>query len=109
MLSLFPLTRPWSDALLGGVFSLLARLGGGVVRALPNLLTAVVIFLVGRALAGFIGGVFRRVELGTASFPGVHPETAGATRRIAVALVWLITLPRPIRTCRARAPMPSRA
>jgi len=92
VLSQFPATRPWSDALLGGVLSMLARIGAGLVQGIPGLATALVILLVGRAAAGFVGGVFRRVEAGTASIPGVHPETAAATRRIAVALVWLVAL-----------------
>ena len=92
VLSQFPLTRPWSEALLGGVLSLLGRLGAGVLGGIPGLATALAILLIGRAAAGFVGGVFRRVELGTAYIPGVHPETAAATRRIAVALVWLLAL-----------------
>lgn len=92
VLSQFPLTRPWSDALLGGVLSLLARLGSGILGGIPSLATALAILLIGRAVAGFVSGVFRRVEIGTAFIPGVHAETAAATRRIAMALVWLVTL-----------------
>jgi small-conductance mechanosensitive channel len=92
VLSQFPLTRPWSDALLGGVLSLLEKIGSGLVHGIPGLATALVILLVGRGVAAFVGGVFRRVEWGTASIPGIHPETAAATRRIAVGLVWLVAL-----------------
>jgi small-conductance mechanosensitive channel len=92
VLSLFPLTRPWSDALLGSVLGLLARLGRAILGGVPDLLTAVVILLIGRAFAGFVSSVVQRVEEGTAVLPGVYPETAGATRRILVGAVWLITL-----------------
>jgi small-conductance mechanosensitive channel len=92
VLSLFPLTRPWSDALLGSVLGLLARLGRAILSGVPDLLTAVVILLIGRAVAGFVSTVVQRVEEGTAILPGVYPETAGATRRILVGAVWLITL-----------------
>ena len=92
VLSLFPLTRPWSDALLGSVVGLLARLGRAILGGLPDLLTAVVILLIGRAVAGFVSTVVQRVEEGSAVLPGVYPETAGATRRILVGAVWLITL-----------------
>jgi len=92
VLSLFPLTKPWGDALLGSVLGLLARVGRGLVAAIPDLLTAAVILLIGRAAAGFVSGVVRRVEEGTGTLPGVYPETAGATRRLLVGLVWLITI-----------------
>jgi small-conductance mechanosensitive channel len=92
VLSLFPLTRPWSDALLGSVLGLLASVGRTLLGGLPDLLTAVVILLIGRAVAGFVSNVVHRVEEGTASLPGVYPETAGATRRILVGAVWLVTI-----------------
>ncbi|HZW88984.1 MAG TPA: mechanosensitive ion channel domain-containing protein, partial [Myxococcaceae bacterium] len=92
VLSLFPLTRPWSDALLGSVLGLLARVGRTILGGLPDLLTAVVILLVGRAIAGFVSSVVQRVEEGAAALPGVYPETAGATRRILVGAVWLVTI-----------------
>jgi small-conductance mechanosensitive channel len=92
VLSLFPLTRPWSDALLGGVLNLLGRLGRRIVSELPNLATAVVILLLGRGVAGFVSTVVHRVEEGTATLPGVYPETAAATRRILVGAVWLVTI-----------------
>ena len=92
VLSLFPLTRPWSDALLGSVLGLLARLGRAILASLPDLVTAVVILVLGRAVAGFVSTVVQRVEEGTAFLPGVYPETAGATRRLLVGLVWLVTI-----------------
>jgi small-conductance mechanosensitive channel len=92
VLSLFPLTRPWSDALLGSVLGLLAKLGRAILGGLPDLLTAVVILLIGRAVAGFVSNVVHRVEEGSASLPGIYPETAGATRRILVGAVWLVTI-----------------
>jgi len=92
VLSLFPLTRPWSDALLGTVVGLLGSVGRRILGGLPDLLTAVVILLIGRAVAGFVSGVIQRVEEGSAALPGVYPETAGATRRILVGVVWLITI-----------------
>lgn len=92
VLSLFPLTRPLSDALLGSVLRLLTRLGKALLAQLPDLVTAVVILLVGRAVAGFVSSVVHRVEEGAAHLPGVYPETAGATRRLLVGAVWLITI-----------------
>ena len=92
VLSLFPLTRPWSDALLGSVLGLLGKVGRTILGGVPDLLTAVVILLIGRAIAGFVSTVVHRVEEGSAFLPGVYPETAGATRRIMVGAVWLVTI-----------------
>jgi len=92
VLSLFPLTRPWSDALLGSVVGLLAKLGRTLLGGLPDLLTAIVIILIGRAIAGFVSTVVQRAEQGAAVLPGIYPETASATRRILVGAVWLITI-----------------
>ena len=100
VLSLFPLTQPWSDALLGSVLGLLARLGRAILAALPDLLTAVVILFLGRAVAGFVSTVVQRVEEGTAFLPGVYPETAGATRRLLVGRCGWSPSPPPTRTCR---------
>jgi small-conductance mechanosensitive channel len=92
VLSLFPLTRPWSVALLGGVVRLLSRIGRAILSGLPDLATAVVILLIGRGVAGFVSTVVHRVEEGTATLPGVYPETAVATRRLLVGAVWLVTI-----------------
>jgi small-conductance mechanosensitive channel len=92
VLSLFPLTKPWGDALLGAVLGLLAKIGRGLLGAVPNLVTAAVILLVGRAAARFVSSVVHRVEQGTGTVPGIYPETASATRRLLVGLVWLVTI-----------------
>jgi len=36
--------------------------------------------------------VVHRVEEGTATLPGIYPETASATRRLLVGAVWLVTI-----------------
>jgi len=92
VLSQFPLTKPWGDALLGSVVGLLARVGRGLVGAIPDLVTAAIILLVGRGAASFVSSVVHRVEEGTGTLPGVYPETASATRRLLVGLVWLVTI-----------------
>jgi small-conductance mechanosensitive channel len=92
VLSLFPLTRPWSDALLGSVLGLLGSVGRTLLGGVPDLLTAIVILLIGRAIARFVSTVVQRAEHGAAVLPGVYPETASATRRILVGVVWLVTI-----------------
>lgn len=92
VLGRFPLTRPWANAVTGWMLALLQDIGLGVLRAMPGLATAAVIFLLARLVAGFIRGLAERVKSGWVTVPGLHPETIGATRRIATALVWLVAI-----------------
>ena len=92
VLGRFPLTRPWSQAVTGWLFGLVSDLGLGLLRSIPGLVTAAVIFLIARLVGGFLKGLAERVRSGRVVLPGLHPETIGATRRIATALVWLVAL-----------------
>jgi small-conductance mechanosensitive channel len=92
VLGRFPATAPWADVLTGRVLSLLASLGIEVLRAVPGLVGVVVIAAATRALSGFISGFFDRVAAGTVQVPGLYPETVGATRRIAQAVLWMAAL-----------------
>ena len=92
VLGRFPLTAPWADVLTDRVVGILATIGLAMLRAIPGLVTIAVIFLVAHFVAGFLKGLFERVERGALSIPGVYPETVSATRRIVSMLVWLVAL-----------------
>jgi small-conductance mechanosensitive channel len=92
VLGRFPLTAPWADVLTDRVVGILAAVGLAMVRALPGLVTVAVVLLVAHFVAGFLKGVFDRVERGALSLPGLYPETVSATRRIVAAGVWLVAL-----------------
>jgi small-conductance mechanosensitive channel len=63
-----------------------------LVDALPNILTILAIVVVIRLLTRFVSTIFRAVEQGRLTLPGVYPDTAQSTRRIAVTLLWLCAL-----------------
>jgi small-conductance mechanosensitive channel len=88
----FPYTRPWGEALRGFVLATLAKLGAGMVAALPGLFTVALIVLVTRLVVRATNAVFRAVEKGRLALPGVYAETAQPTRRLAIALLWLFAL-----------------
>jgi small-conductance mechanosensitive channel len=88
----FPYTRPWGESLRGGLFSVAGSLGRGVVDALPNLFTLLVIVVLTRFVARLATLAFVAVEEGRVTLPGVHADTAPPTRRIVVALLWLFAL-----------------
>ncbi len=92
VLGRFPLTRPWAHAVTGWTLGLLADVGMGILHGIPGLVAAAVIFLLARLVSGFIRGLADRVKSGWVTLPGLHPETIGATRRIATALVWLVAI-----------------
>jgi small-conductance mechanosensitive channel len=92
VLGRFPLTEPWSHVLTARVLDIVGSVGIATLRALPGLVAVAVIFLVARFVAGFLRGLFDRVERGTVTVPGLFPETIPATRRIVSALIWLVAL-----------------
>ena len=89
VLDQFPYTQPWGAALAGRMWSVIADLALGVLSAIPGLFSVVVIVFVTLFVTRVVTAFFGGVERGTMRFPGVHPETASATRRIAVTLIWL--------------------
>src|SRR5262249_44731949 len=90
VLGWFPLTRPWARTLEAKLLQLLAGIGLALLRYVPRFVTCVVLFLLARLIATFVKSLLDSLEQGRLSLPGVYPETIKATRRIAVALVWLV-------------------
>jgi small-conductance mechanosensitive channel len=92
VLGRFPLTAPWAGVLTRRVLGILATVGLATLRALPGLVAVAVIFVGARFVARFLKTVLDRVERGAVAIPGLYPETVPATRRIVVAIVWLVAL-----------------
>ena len=88
----FPYTRPWGESLRSQLFTTAASAVRAVIDALPNLVTVAAIVLIIRLLARLVTKVFEAAEQGRVTLPGVYPDTAAFTRRIAVTLLWLCAL-----------------
>ena len=88
----FPASQPMAGRLSDFLWSLVDRFGVGVASAIPGVLTVIVIFLLTRALQSLVNNVFDAVQSGRLSIPGMHPETAGATRRVVSVVVWGLAL-----------------
>jgi small-conductance mechanosensitive channel len=88
----WPYTRPWGEGLGAYVAALLAGLAGGALRALPGLFAVLVIFLLTRLVAVAVTGMFQGVESGRLRVAWLDPDTARATRRIVMALVWIFAI-----------------
>ncbi|VVD72372.1 mechanosensitive ion channel family protein [Pandoraea fibrosis] len=84
----FPASQPTASRLSAFLWTLVDRFGIGVAAAIPGVMTVIVIFLLTRALQSLINNVFDAVQSGRLTIPGMHPETAGATRRLVSVVVW---------------------
>lgn len=88
VLANFPLTQPLAERLSGFLVDLLERFGEGIVVAVPGLLTVGVILFITKAANDVAGNVFENVYQGRSLIPGVHHDTAHATRRLVGVLIW---------------------
>ncbi|SAL01062.1 mechanosensitive ion channel protein [Caballeronia arationis] len=88
----FPLTAPLGRRMSGFLLRLLTKIGLGALSAIPGLVTIVVIFLLTRGVQTLLRNVFDSIQRQPQSFPGLHPETVGATRRLLGAVVWAIAI-----------------
>lgn len=88
----FPYTRPWSEGLDGFLLGVARRVGGGILRALPDLVIVAVILVLARGVIAVMAPFFNRVEQGGAAFGGLDADTARPTRRLFNIAVWLFAV-----------------
>jgi small-conductance mechanosensitive channel len=91
-LNQFPYTRPWGEQLDEYLIGVAVVIGGGMLRAVPDLLIAAVIFLIARAVIRLVRPFFDSVERGHLDLGWVDGETARASRRIFGLLVWMFAV-----------------
>jgi small-conductance mechanosensitive channel len=89
VLNQFPYTRPWGEELDGFLLGAAAQIGGGIVRALPDLLVALVIFLLARGVIAIVRPFFDNIEQRQSETGWLDADTAKPTRRIFSLAVWL--------------------
>lgn len=88
----FPYSQPWGHQLGAYLINLFAKLGTGLLNSIPGMFTVVVIFLLARIVARVVNGIFREVEKGDLDVSWLHPDTARATRRLLVVLIWIFAI-----------------
>jgi small-conductance mechanosensitive channel len=88
-LNQFPYTRPWSKELYAFLRGIVSGLGGGILRAIPDAIVAVVIFWLARALTHAINAFFEGLRTSQVGPTFMEPNAARATRRISNAAVWV--------------------
>jgi small-conductance mechanosensitive channel len=92
VLSSFPYTRRWGEELMHFLVTMGASFFTAIAGALPNLVTAVVIFVIARFIARVLAGFFDRIEARQIQVDWLDPDLARPTRRIASIVVWIFAL-----------------
>ena len=92
ILARFPYTAPWARLLGDKLADVAVGLFKSFLGSLPDIFAAVVIFTITRWLAQLIGGIFKSIESESKEEGLLTGDTARATRRIAVVLVWIAGL-----------------
>ncbi len=92
VLSVFPYTAPLSSKLSGFLVETVTGFSHGVMVAIPGFFVVGVIFYITRLLVRLLTAFFRAVEEEQIPLRWFEPETAKATRRIIVVLVWIFAL-----------------
>jgi small-conductance mechanosensitive channel len=88
----FPYTRPWSEQLNQFLFDLFLKLSSEIIKYIPNLVTAIAIFLLARFINSIFKSFFERIQRGETVYQFLDPELAVPTRKIANVAVWIFAL-----------------
>jgi small-conductance mechanosensitive channel len=91
-LALFPFTRPWGEQLNTFLFGLVARFILGILRAIPDLIAAGLIFWLAWLLVRVLHGFFAKVAAGQIQVRWLGADVAPTTSKLAVGGVWLFAL-----------------
>ena len=84
----FPLSQPFAEQLSEMLFHSLGSFANGAIAAIPSLVSVAIILFLAKAANDVADNVFHNVALGRSLLPGIHRETAGATRRIVAVVIW---------------------
>ena len=91
-LAQFPFTRPWAEQLNSFLFGLLGRFALAIVRAVPDLIAAALIFWLAWALTRILRSFFAKIASGRVTLSWLEADVAVTTSRLCVAAVWLFAL-----------------
>ena len=92
VLNRFPETQGWGTLARSTLVGLLVAVRTHVTDAIPGILGVAVIAFGARFATRLSGDVFAGIERGTLRLPGIHPETAKATRRLVTTAIWLFAV-----------------
>lgn len=88
----FPFTRAWGESLNGYLLSLATPVLTAAAAAIPELLTALLIFYLAYLITQVLGQFFARVQSGALQVTWLDADVVVPTQRIAKVVVWLFAL-----------------
>lgn len=88
----FAYTRPWGEQSTRWLLDVIRDLATSAAGAVPGLLTAVLIFVLARLVTRANSLFMERVEGGGLTLGWLDRDTAGPTRRLGNAVIWLFAL-----------------
>ncbi|HQR53255.1 MAG TPA: mechanosensitive ion channel [Burkholderiales bacterium] len=88
----FPYTRPWGEGLGGFVLGTITTMARSALEAVPGLVTVAIIFVLTRFLTRLAHAFFDQFSERQTAWGWLDEDTAGPTRRISVAVLWLFAL-----------------
>jgi small-conductance mechanosensitive channel len=92
VLQQFPYTRAWGEELGNFLLDVVHRIGGGVLRALPDLFIALVIFLLAKVVTSLLRPVFDHIERDGSETGWLNRDSAAPTRKLVNVGIWLFAL-----------------
>jgi len=91
-LAQFPFTRPWGEQLNDFLFGLLSRFLLAIAHAIPDLLSAALIFWLAWMLTRVLRGFFGKVGAGQVKLSWLEADVASITSKLCIGAVWLFAL-----------------
>lgn len=88
----FPYTRPWGDQLDENFLAFLSEAAQAVLETIPDLFIIGMIVLVARGVVWIAQVFFSGVESGRVHLTWMDQESARATKRIVLVIIWLFAL-----------------
>lgn len=88
----FPYTVEAAHNLTDYIFALLGSIGSAIVAEIPGLVMVGIIFWFAKMIADIIKTIFIKIEQGRIRTQMFDQETAKATRRVFLILVWIFAL-----------------
>ena len=92
VLNRFPETHDVGLVARATIVGLVRSFEQHALEAIPGIVGVAVIAFVARFATRLSGDVFAGIERGTLRLPGIHPETARATRRLVTTAIWLFAV-----------------
>jgi small-conductance mechanosensitive channel len=88
----FPYSAAWGNQLGEFLVSLFLDFGRGALAAIPGLIAVVIVILLARWCVRVVNVVFKEMDRGKLSLPGLERETARTTQTLLIAAIWLFAL-----------------